>query len=819
MNKKNLSITISVFIAAFVVTILNYILINQNLERYRAYRINMPEDIAINKLVDINTANKIKGIENVEKVGLKEEYQSIKINDNILSYVGYNEEYFEMQYNFFKKGSYPKYDNEIILSEKTMEDLGLNLGDKIDIDFGNRVFKGEILNPLFNFRDNEKFDVDVNKEYKIVGVYKTKNPMGIQEAFGNIDFSGNYYPSIKVEKLSKSYETKKNLEDFFENEFNEKVLIIPNEGVLRFFHILETGTDALGFITGRILVPFVLFILFVVMIKNIFNVWAIYKIKELSIYKSIGATNYQIYKILLRDSLKISFLPLIIGEFAGFALIKGIFSRVFSLQEDLYGMESGGFDLNWILVIGIAIFLLAIIMIAVTFPTRAISKVEILEGLRENLSLQNFKKKPSDNLFRELRLNNRKILRPMFFIMVLGLAMVESMFGIVFIDKYNVENREFDRDFNFSVRYSTSNNEYPKIFEFIKEKHQPENSLLTVTKRFYVDMKNLKYSDEFNSIGYNKGFEDFYFYSETNLVDGILIGVEDDRFFELSNNKEEVILMNQVQKDPQEFYKNSVFIPYLDENTEEVKIKYLEDFDSQTIKIDKSVNKLLRDQDRLELYNVELVTSLDKFQKIMKEGEREFLKRNMEFPTIYYNLEMKFDEKNINGISQDIKKIMEENVNADEKYSINNIVMDREAKKISKQGLNFLLLLVLISVIFLNIANSYSAINLYFFNRKREVGALLSNGMYVGDLENLLKKEITENIVISFIVSTIISILLIGYLISTIAYIKVFKYLSLVRFEILIPIVVLICISTYVIYISAMKKVTKMKVVELLKGF
>lgn len=153
MNRKNLSITISVFIAAFVVAILNYILINQNLERYRAYRINMPEDIAINKLIDIDTANEIKKIENVEKVGLKEEESSIRINENILRYVGYNEEYFQMQYEFLKKGSYPKYDNEIVLSEKTMDNLGLNLGDKVNIDFGNRVLKGEILNPQVNLRE------------------------------------------------------------------------------------------------------------------------------------------------------------------------------------------------------------------------------------------------------------------------------------------------------------------------------------------------------------------------------------------------------------------------------------------------------------------------------------------------------------------------------------------------------------------------------------------------------------------------------------------------------------------------------------------
>lgn len=38
---------------------------------------------------------------------------------------------------------------------------------------------------------------------------------------------------------------------------------------------------------------------------------------------------------------------------------------------------------------------------------------------------------------------------------------------------------------------------------------------------------------------------------------------------------------------------------------------------------------------RLFIYDIELVTSIDNFRKIMKEAEEEFNKNGMEIPTIY----------------------------------------------------------------------------------------------------------------------------------------------------------------------------------------
>lgn len=818
MNKKNISITFSVFTAAFVVTILIYILTMQNMELYTDIKTTMPEDILIYKRVGKEIIEDLKEIENIKNIGLKSDLKAINIGNNISTFVSFNDEYFAMQYKFLKSGDFPKNSDEIIISEKISKDLGLSIGDKITFEFGERILKNEVVKPDKKYNEKEEFKTTGIERYNIVGIYNTQNTNSIQSVIGFIDeYNEEYYPCIRVNSLSKIYETKAEIDNLINKDSVEKTMIILNERLLKFFYISEDGINLIDFIMAKLLVPFILIMVFIFMIKNIFNVWSIYKIKELSMYKSIGATNFQIYKILLKDSLKISFLPLLLGEISGFVIVNLVFDKIFSLQHELYSIETKGFILNGALVSGITVMLLFIIMVAISFPARTISKIEILEGLKENIALKNYKKKRSRNLFKELRINNRKILKPVFIIMTVGLVMLECSLCISAIDDYNTENSRIDRVFNFKLRYSTKENKYPAIFNEIKEEFNPEESLITIEKRFYVDTSSLKFSKDFNKIGFSEGYRNISYYPELELVDGILIGLEDERFKKISENKDDVVLVNLVQEDPRTFYREANFIPYLDKSVNSLDIKYLKDFGSQKLEINKMINQLIEDQDKLFVYDIELVTSIDNFRKIMKESEKEFSKNGMKLPTIYYNLEMKFEENDLPIIAQKIQNIMEEQIEANEKYYISNTLLEKELQEINKKGMLFLFSVILIAVIILNVGNAYSSTNLSFFNRKREIGALLSCGMCVEDLEKMLKKEIIGSIILSIICSSIVSAGIIGYLISTLPYLNYVKYFNIIRFDIMIPIIVIISLLSYVIYVLAMKKVTDKNIIELIK--
>lgn len=818
MNKKNISITNSVFVASFVVTILLYILINQNIERYKSSKINMPEDIIIYNLLENKDIKKLEKINHVKKIGLKEDSKSAKIKDKTFKFTKYNTDYFNMQYDFLKSGEFPKNSNEILISERTSKDLNLKENNSISITFGDRILKDEVVKADNNYLKNEKFNALYNKNYIVSGIYNTFNERKIQEVFGFIDSDlEKYYPCIKLDKLSNVYEVEEEINNVLNRDSNIKSTIIKNESLINFFSIKEDGVNYLNVFINFILIPLIIMLVFIFMIKNIFNVWAIFKIKEYSMYKSIGATNFQIYLKLLKDSLKISILPLLLGEILGIIIMNFVYTRLFRLQSEIYNINILKYSLNVYLIGIITAFLLLIIIISITFPARVVSKINIIDGIKGNIITKEYKKKRSENLFKELKLNNRRILRPQFIVMISGLIILEMLFFIEGINTYNNNYSEYEKDYNFTLRYSTKDNIYPKIFNDIKKDYGNEKSYSYIDKRFYVDSENIKYSDEFKKIGFYSGYEDIFYYPEKNLLEGKIIGIEDEKFKKLSDNKEDIILVNLVQKDPKEFFNDAKFIPFLDKSVDNLNIKYLENFKTQNIKIDEYIEQNVLNKSFYDLYNVLLITSIDNFQEIMKDAETEFNRNNMDMPRLYYNLNMNLEEREISNISNIINKIMDESLKSNESYSILNIEKDKEAEKVTRNAMIFLFLVILIAVVVLNIANSYSSINLSFFNRKNELGILLSNGMEKRDLEKVLKKEMITGTLLSLLIATIVSIILILALIKTIPYVNLFKYIGLIRFNILIPLILVICISSYIVYIFTMKKTTKKEITELLK--
>lgn len=816
MAKKNFSMTLSVFIAAFVVTILSYILLNQNFEQYTALKMAMPEDIFINKLLPKEAIQQLKSVENIANIGLKDEPQAIRIKEELLAFSQYNSDYFKMQHHFLKRGRLPQQAHEIVVSDKTFTSLGLKLESEVDVELGNRLFKGEQIEPSKHFILGENFEVKEQRSYKIVGV-SYSNPQKTQEAFGLLESpEGLYYPCIRLKDFAKAYATKSELIDLFENMNYGKATIILNEELLHFLSISENGRNIFQFMLFKLVTPISLMLIFIFMIKNIFNVWAIYKMKEYAMYKSIGATHSQIYWLLLKDSLKISVLPLVLGEGCGLITMTFIFSKIFSMQQALFLSIPKSFQLNGLIILIITAILLLIIGVAVSFPARYISKIEILEGLKENVHSRSYKKKRANNLFKELRINNRKVLKPQFVIMTVGLIMVESLIGIGTINSYNEIYSGDKSEFNLSLRYSTKDNQYPAIFDRLLEHIKPQQHMLTIQKRLYVDTSQLALSESFRQIGYQKGFANIFYYPEQQMVDGVITGVPNEVFKKISENPQDLVLANQVQKNPKSFYGEAEFIPYVDKNLQELKIKYLEDFEWQRLKVNKQIDHWPI-QTKMDLYTIQMVTSMENFQAMMKNAEAIFNKNGMELPIIYYTLEMQVAENELPAITKYIRSEMENHIQANEKFKMTDAIKESKSKAINDQGMMFLFMVVLSAAICLNIANAYSSTNLYFFNRQKEMGILLSNGMCRADMERMLIKEMLGQMLSSVALSIGISATILGALISTIPYIDLQKYIEMLPRMPLIGLILLISLSSYIIYHRAMKKVMDKELITLIK--
>ncbi|WP_455258670.1 hypothetical protein [Peptoniphilus asaccharolyticus] len=334
---------------------------------------------------------------------------------------------------------------------------------------------------------------------------------------------------------------------------------------------------------------------------------------------------------------------------------------------------------------------------------------------------------------------------------------------------------------------------------------------------YYRLIDKLNYSKEFNNIGYSKGFDGLFYYSEDSLVDGTLVGIDKDRFARISKNNSDVILVNLVQEDPKSFYSEASFIQYIDKNVDKVYIRALENLNEQEIKIDKKLTKFIDDQESINLYQVYLVTSIENFQKIIKESEKYFAKKGMEFPRMYYELEMKVDKDMLEEYSSSIEKIMENTVESGEKFIVKNQIRTDRLVSINEHGKYFIGLVIILSVILLNIANSYSSANLTFFNRSKEIGSLLSNGMYVEDLEKIFLLGNIKNIFKSIVMAILLTSIFLGLLLKTIPYMNLKKYMSIFPLRVSFAIICGVSLINYIIYYVAMKKVTSKNIVELVR--
>ena len=233
----------------------------------------------------------------------------------------------------------------------------------------------------------------------------------------------------------------------------------------------------------------------------------------------------------------------------------------------------------------------------------------------------------------------------------------------------------------------------------------------------------------------------------------------------------------------------------------------------------KKIEHFIENQEQIDLYDIVLVTSIDNFQEIMKESRREFERNDMEFPILYYNMDMKFKEENVGKYADRIRYIMENHIDANEKYSVRDSILDNKMEELNNQSLYFLEILVLVTVILLNIANSYSSTNLMFFNRRREIGILLSNGMYDKDLEKMFIKNMIKDIITSIISSIVIIIVCIGLLVTTLPYLDIVKYMEMIPYALIIGMFLIITISSYIIYYFAMKKVTGEDIINILVNY
>ena len=727
---------------------------------------------------------KLRSIEDIELIGkMSLNPDNAKYNNDLLVINYQDEAINEMrEYSRLQEGRFAKNEDEIVVSESLAKKNGINLGDEIKLEIGNRFIDGEEIGPTSANTDKEIFKKDSTKSFTVVGVYgdvynkysKLNFALGLQEKMSS------FKTYVKFDSFEKSYKNKENIQEDINNKLGRDVDLEFSDGLIYYYGIER---DALQNIMSKAVIVLSIFgciAVFVFFIKNIFWVWGLRKIRELSIYKSIGSTNGQIYLMLLKEGLIISAIPILLGHIAGYSFIYYLYSNI-QKGDGVSAFEVVRF--NPLLSLAILFVSFIIVSLAIKSPSKKISKINIIDGIRGNIDFSKYKKKKKQNLWQELRINNLASIKSQRFISAIGILIISVFVIVIGIGNYLRDYSYYDNGYNFSVDYYSDKDEVPSVLKEIDEKTPNEKSY--ISKQKYVIVENNKdFSKEARNAGLDKEAEKNIEKYNANGMDGFIIALEEKDLKELGGKKGEFILYNTIQEDSSIPIAKAKRIPYF-ENPQSLDINFANDY-KKTIKISKTITDLGKYKSRTMPFDVKVYTDFDTYFKLMEEAGDE------KYKNYAYTLNMKIKDSDTKDVKEYVEAMIRSKISPEDRF---NITTGEETAKNEYNDLKSLIKIVIgiASIIFvLNITNGYSSINLSLMSRKKEIGSLYSCGMDVDELKNIYQKEFIEEQVKSFIISIMVS-LGVMFIISIIAsdlrmstLIKYYDYKSFLGFSLVV---------------------------------
>lgn len=750
MNKKNFPIFISLLIVSLFFTVVFYYGYINKQANYGYAMSNNFYHAEIKDELSNEEVEKLKSIEDIKLIGkMSLNPDNAKYNDNLIVINYQDKDINEMRnYSRLQKGRFAEKEDEIVLSEGFVKKNSINLGDEIKLEIGKRFIDGEEIGPTSANTDKEKFKKDSTKSFTVVGVYgdvynkysKLNFALGLQEKMSS------FKTYVKYDSFEKTYKNKENIYEDINNKLGRNVELEFSDGLIHYYGIER---DPLQNIMSKAITALSIFgciAVFVFFIKNIFWVWGLRKIRELSIYKSIGSTNGQIYLMLLKEGLIISAIPILLGHIAGFSFIYHLYSNI-QEGEGVSAFEVVRF--NPLLSLAILFVSFIIVALAIKSPSKKISKINIIDGIRGNIDFSKSKKKKADSLWQELRINNLASIKSQRYISAIGILIISVFVIVIGIGNYLRDYSYYDNGYNFSVVYYSDKDEVLSVLKEIDEKISNEKSY--ISKQKYVIVENNKdFSKEARNAGLDKEAEKNIEKYNAEGMDGFLIALEEDDLKELGGNKGEFLLYNMIQEDSSIPISKAKKIPYF-ENPTSLDISIGDDY-QKNIKISKSIRDLGKFKSKTMPFDVKIYTDFDTFFNLMKEAGNE---KYRNYP---YILNMKvnhFDEKDTQDYAE---ALIREQILPEDRF---DIIVGEELKKKEFESLQDLMKIVLgigLIILVLNITNGYSSINLSLMSRKKEIGSLYSCGMDLNELKKVYEKEYINEQIKSLLIVILTSI-------------------------------------------------------------
>ena len=821
MNKKNISISLSLFITAIFFTFCLYFGYVNNKFDYEHFRNRSIYDARIKTDTVFGESSKLKEIKNIKEVGeVAVENNSAKLSKNVLV-VNYIDQGFNkmLEDSMLKEGSFAAKDNEITIPKSLAKKENLKIGDKIKVEFGNRLVDGKLIKPVSSVTKDEEFIRKNSKEYVISGLTRNlyNENMKIFYASTVIVKGAKTNSFVRFDNFRKTYNNKDNLERDLASSLNKDKVELEFSEIMKDYYnvdgsLLQQNRQV---IVDSILI-FATILIFIFFVKNIFTVWGLRKIREVSMYKSIGSTDYQIYKLLLKDGLKISLIPIILGHVLGYGGINLLYLGLQKIVEEEEKLKYIEFSPRLSFVILLICFF--IIFIAILAPAKKIAKINIIDGIKGNFNDKNIKLKRNKDIWKELKINNLKTISSQRYISAIGMIIV-SIFLIVFsMAKYNRVKNTYLYNTNINILIHSNEAGIPNVLKEIMNTTKNDRAFLSTEK--YISLsKEQNYSDVFRSLNLDEKIRKYYDNGEDFYLDGFITALDDQTFGKIGGKKGEVLLLNRVQVNPNAPIDGSETTKYFENiNSLNYSITELKDY-NYSIKVDKLIDDTKDFRQRRQPFGVYLYVDFDTYFKLLDEWNKYYLKSNNELKRNSYELSMQVDEDKLDDIKNEVKERLDSSIAYNETYNLITS-KDEEANRMKDVKTFGLMIISIASIIFiLNVTNGYSSINLSLMARKKEIGSLMSCGIDEEELKYKYTRDFILEEIKSLAIVLIVSLAAL-FIIAKISPTMDMKILlSYFEYKYFLVFGILIYGINILIYNLSLKNILKIDPIDLIRGF
>ena len=293
-------------------------------------------------------------------------------------------------------GSFPKNENEVVISNHVITNGGLNykVGDIVTFTYGSRNIDGDITLANSELVDGEDLTNEGTYTYKIVGIVDRSNfesysasgytafTVDVNSDKGNVNLYVMFNKNKKI--IKQSEELAKELNYNGDINYNSTLLALYGE---------STYGNVMSSMGGMMIIMLSLVSIgCIIVIYNSFAISVMERKKEFGLLSSIGATKRQLSHTVFFEAVVVGVIGIILGILGAYIGIGCVILIINNLISDMLEYKLH-LVTNPLFIIIPVIFMIVVIGVSAFIPSRKASKVSPIEAIRQNDDIKINKKK------------------------------------------------------------------------------------------------------------------------------------------------------------------------------------------------------------------------------------------------------------------------------------------------------------------------------------------------------------------------------------------------------------------------------------------